>query len=768
MRFSLIITFFICLFSLNLIGQITTAKLNFNSQKPISPYIFGYNQDHEIQTATERWTIRRLGGNRLTGFNWENGASNSGDDNNYSNDNRVLSLVGVPATNQEIPGEAYKVFHQSNLNGAVKSIITVPIMGFVAADKNGPNTTASNSDRWHDLIYKKNAPFSLTPNTTDGVVYLDESINFLVQTFGNANTNNGVKYVSLDNEPALWDNTHNLVHPTPIGAAAYVQKVIDAAKAVKAIDPNIKIIAGEFAGINIYDFGNAPDWNTEGVGYDWFISYFLHKMKQASDAAGYNLIDILSFHFYPAHKVGTDGNFSSTGVIVKETNSTEAYVRSARMSFSRSLWDDTYIEPSWLTNAKLNGKANKILTRVQNSINTYYPSVKMMIGEYDYGHDDDISHGISMADFLGVMAAKNVEIATRWDLAPSPPNNTNSTNSKTANNYTGSAFRLFTNVNGSNAAYGNVAIGSNFNNADKSSVWASIDGDDGDLHLILLNKDITNSRNFAVNLNQTAYNYTVSNVYGFDATNTAITSRTHNAVLNNGQLSITLPNLSAYHVVLKRNNVSIALKAYLEGAYNNGILRTDLSATMPLTETFSGKTNFSHKNGGGNETTTRAIITNNNIVDWVFIELTSTTTPSVSYTQSALLKADGTIVDKNGISSLTFPNVSAGNYIISIKHQNHLRCRTTDAIPLSIGHNIVDFTTPSVNCTARKLISTGVYALYSGDVNQDGVINATDRSLIWNIRNSVGYNQNDCNLNGTVDSMDRSNSWNNRNMSSGF
>ena len=553
----------------NLIAQTTMANLNFNTQQAISPYIFGYNQDHESPSANEKWAIHRLGGNRLTAFNWENGASNSGK-TAFTNDDRVPTLIGVPSANRDKSGEAYKVFHTTNSAANVQSIITVPIQGNVSADKTGAVTTSPPSSRWRTLVYKKNAPFSLTPDVNDGFVYLDESVNFLVQTFGNANTTGGVKYISLDNEPAFWEGTHQLIQPTAIGVAAYVQKVIDAAKAVKAVDPNVKIIAGEFAGLNIFDFGNPTDWATEKGSHTWFISYFLQKMKQASDAAGYNLIDVLSVHFYPKHEVDVNGNYNSTGTVVLDATATDNYIRTTRMSFTRSLWDETYIEPSVLSygnNAKLKFggttiQPHKLFVRLQEAINTYYPGIKIMIGEFDYGHDDDISHGIGMADFLGVAAAKNIEIATRWDLSPSPPNNTSSTNSKTSDNYTGTAYRLFRNVNGSNATYGNVAIGSTFDNADKSSVWASIDSDDGDVHLILLNKDISSSRNFSINLNQTVYNYTVLGVYGFDATSTTITSRTHNAAINNGTLTITLPNLSGYHVVLRSNALPIELIAF--------------------------------------------------------------------------------------------------------------------------------------------------------------------------------------------------------------
>ena len=47
----------------------------------ISPYIYGTNESYDGATAT-RW-----GGNRSTSYNWENNASNGGNDYNFTSDN---------------------------------------------------------------------------------------------------------------------------------------------------------------------------------------------------------------------------------------------------------------------------------------------------------------------------------------------------------------------------------------------------------------------------------------------------------------------------------------------------------------------------------------------------------------------------------------------------------------------------------------------------------------------------------------------------------
>ena len=64
----------------------------------------------------------------------------------------------------------------------------------------------------------------------------------------------------------------------------------------------------------------------------------------------------------------------------------------------------------------------------------------------------------------------------------------------------------------------------------------------------------------------------------------------------------------------------------------------------------------------------------NNIVDWVFLELRNTASPgnTILQTRSALLQRSGNIVDVDGVSPVTFNNLSAGSYTVAVLHRNHL------------------------------------------------------------------------------------------------
>ena len=269
----------------------------------------------------------------------------------------------------------------------------------------------------------------------------------------------------------------------------------------------------------------------------------MDKLKQASISEGIDLIDYISFHYYPQHKVDSDNNFSSNGVVIRNSSSSENYVRRERMDLARSLWDENYLEPSWLTSSKLNNESHKILKRVQNAIDTYFPGVEIMIGEWDFGHDMDISHGISTVDALGVFAQYRVQIANRW--------NTSTGNS---GNYTEQAYKLLRNYDGSLSAYGDICIPTTFSNKNKASVWASKSSTDNKIHLLLLNKDLSKTNNYEIKLGEE--NYTVESVWGFDENSSLSEIIGSTSNVSADSLYFSVPSLSAYHVVLSPNNVT--------------------------------------------------------------------------------------------------------------------------------------------------------------------------------------------------------------------
>lgn len=72
----------------------------------------------------------------------------------------------------------------------------------------------------------------------------------------------------------------------------------------------------------------------------------------------------------------------------------------------------------------------------------------------------------------------------------------------------------------------------------------------------------------------------------------------------------------------------------------------------------------------------------NSIVDWVTVTLFDMDQNPI-FTRSALLQRDGDVVEIDGVSPITFPDVSPANYYVSVGHRNHLNIMTKSLVDLS-------------------------------------------------------------------------------------
>jgi hypothetical protein len=125
------------------------------------------------------------------------------------------------------------------------------------------------------------------------------------------------------------------------------------------------------------------------------------------------------------------------------------------------------------------------------------------------------------------------------------------------------------------------------------------------------------------------------------------------------------------------------------------------------------------------------------------------------YSQKALLHSDGSAL-------VHFPIATLGNsYYIVIRHRNSIE--TWSASPISISATTsYDFSTglnkaygDGVN-NPMKNMGGGVYAIYSGDVNQDGGIDISDMQITENDASqfAFGYYDSDCTGDGGSDISD--------------
>lgn len=406
----------------------------------------------------------RIGGNRMTGYNWENNFSSAGSDWIHSSD---AHLMNNPVPTAVGPGGSITSFVDRNRALGRAPIVQLQMAGYVAADGNGAVAEAEKapSARWAKAAFAKNAPFAAQPSTTDGVVYMDELVNLLVTKYGRADQG-GVPYYALDNEPGLWTHTHPRIHPEPLTVDELLDRSEALSKAVKAVDPSARILGFESWGAaEMKDFTSATGFDAYKTRYDWAIAAFLGEMKKRSEAAGKRLVDVLAYHWYPEAK--GDQRICAT------SEAGSAADIEARLQAPRSLWDPNYIENSWLIGL-MGNRPLEIISRVQRSIDTTWPGTRMAITEYSYGGENHWSGGLATADVLGAFGKYDIEAANlHADFR----------------GWFATAFRLFRNFDGRRNAFGDIHVAADNPDSTVFSTYASLDSKNPKLlHIIAINK----------------------------------------------------------------------------------------------------------------------------------------------------------------------------------------------------------------------------------------------------------------------------------------
>ena len=411
---------------------------------PISRFIYGTNR--ELDGPFANCTFTRSGGNRLTAYNWVTNASNAGADWHFQNDNNMSS--------SDAPGAALTPQIKSASEHNAGIVLTVPMAGYVSADKKGDGDVRNSGanyleTRFHKTEPAKNAPFTLTPDPKAPVVYQDEFVNWVKTKFPYGVTDpNRPIWFDLDNEPDLWQDTHKEVHPAHVTYEELIQKSIDYSTAIKNVEPDTKVFGFVSYGWNGYvTLQNAPD----AKGRD-FIETYLQAMAEADKKAGKRLVDVLDLHWYPEAQGG--------GKRITESLVNPAIVR-ARLDAPRSLWDPTYVENSWITQS-MGHQAINLLPRLMEKINKNDPGIKLAFTEYQYGGGEDISGGVAEADVLGTFGRFGVFAASEW------PNG-----GKEA--FLGAGIEMYRNFDGKHGTFGDTSVHAATDNSVDTSIYASTD-----------------------------------------------------------------------------------------------------------------------------------------------------------------------------------------------------------------------------------------------------------------------------------------------------
>jgi len=440
-----------------------TITIDPTKTKPISLWIYGINFYSGITGAPPQLTFDRDGGNRWTAYNWETNASNAGSDYLYENDDYLSSST--------VPAEAVRSFIAGDQSNGLASLMTVQLQGLVAGDESGPVSVTDPPDltRFKQVVDKKSTvssvPFTITPPTTDANVYMDEFAWALDQKFSGmgifGTSPAHPTFVSLDNEPELWNSTHLEVQgPNPVTSDAYIAKTITLTEALKDQFPNMVI----FGPVH-YGFQGIYNWQGElsatPGGANWFPDKYLAALNTASATYGKPLVDVYDFHWY-VEEYDANGN---RAIDLSGTSLTDAQVQLIVQS-PRALWDPTFTDSTnsnpWIYEELGNTPIN-ILGRLQAKINSEFPGMKISITEYENGGWNHIAGTIAQTDNLGIFGSQGLFAASFW-----PPNGTYS--------YALAGFRAFRDFDGVGANFGDTSLQSTSSNVQNVVVYASSDG----------------------------------------------------------------------------------------------------------------------------------------------------------------------------------------------------------------------------------------------------------------------------------------------------
>lgn len=430
-----------------------TITIDPSAAKPISPYVYGANFTPWERTG-RTVTLDRQGGNRMSAYNWETNASNAGNDYRNQND-------GYMGESNE-PGWTVRTFVEvAQKNGAVP-LVTVPTMGYVSADK-GPDGDVNKTPnyletRFHRSYARKKGLLVFPPNTTDKAVYQDEFVRWVERTRSKATP----AWYSLDNEPDLWGSTHSRVWAKNPTYAQIVVNNAEFAAAIKSQAPRALVFGpANYGWQGFRTFQNAPDAN----GRD-FVDFYLAAMKAESAKAGKRLVDVLDIHWYPEARGG--GQRIAWGEDKPGT-------AEARIQATRSLWDPTYVEDSWIAET-LGKKPIVLLPRLMGQIGKGWPGTRLGITEYNYGGGRNASGLVAQADVLGAFGRYGVFAACVFGMGKDDAAQI-------------AAFKAFRDFDGKGARFGTVGLGVRGTSAAEESVYASRDGNaPSKVTLVAINK----------------------------------------------------------------------------------------------------------------------------------------------------------------------------------------------------------------------------------------------------------------------------------------
>ena len=505
------------------------------NKKTISPYIYGKNESFDKPDAFYKDAglrfARMNAGNNATKYNWRRKISSHPDwyNNVYAND--------WDATSKKI---------ETN-QPDMQVMWAFQLIGKAASNKdNNFNDWSFNNSQWWDGV-GQNLAGGGSPNLAnpkgkalvegDPTKYLmnwpaDSTVEILNHWFGSNGiglNKNQFLYWNMDNEPDIWNGTHDDVMPTQISASEFMDRFIAVAKKARALFPGIKICGPVTTSEwQWYKWGN--EGLTIGGKYYCWLEYFIKRLADEQKASGIRLLDVVDLHNYPYAPSDNDA-----------------------LQLHRMYYDKNYIYPGANGVKTINGGWDEsqtkeyIFQRINDWLAIYFGEnhgITLGISEWGPSTNNPNVCSVVYGSALGTFANNGVELFSPWNWETGMWE-TLHLYSRYAKNYSVSSTSSLENT---------------------VSAYTTVNESADSMTVIIVNRDQSTPHNVTINLNGfLAGNgtYSTLELSALPATET-FKSHTDNALKKNtvtvllNSFIITVPALSTTAVLLAKATTGIS------------------------------------------------------------------------------------------------------------------------------------------------------------------------------------------------------------------
>ncbi len=231
----------------------------------------------------------------------------------------------------------------------------------------------------------------------------DSSVAILDHWFGPGGlglNRNQFLYWSMDNEPDIWDGTHDDVMSSGlISASEFMDRFIDLAKKARAKFPEIKICGPVTTSEWQWYRWGSESIRVDGKYYCW-LEYFIKRCADEEKASGIRVLDVVDIHNYPYY-----------------TSSESA------LQLHRMYYDQTYEYPGANGIKSIDGgwdnSQNKeyIFKRINDWLDKHYGAgheITLGLSEWSPGPSEPNLASVIYASHLGLFADHGVDFFSPW------------------------------------------------------------------------------------------------------------------------------------------------------------------------------------------------------------------------------------------------------------------------------------------------------------------------------------------------------------------